>query len=77
MPDHIVIHDETSGNDSFVYGLAKMDYPDFPVPIGVFRAQEHPTYEDFVEQSIEQAREKLGPGDLASLLGSGDTWMVA
>jgi 2-oxoglutarate ferredoxin oxidoreductase subunit beta len=75
-PDHIINHDETSRNDSFVYGLAKMDYPDFPVPIGVFRAREHPTYEDLVEQSIEQASEKLGPGDLESLLGSGDTWTV-
>jgi 2-oxoglutarate ferredoxin oxidoreductase subunit beta len=56
--------------------LARMEYPDYPVPIGVFRDVEKASYEDLLAQQIEAAREKMGPGDLAKLINSGDTWVI-
>jgi hypothetical protein len=37
---------------------------------------QRPVYGEMVDRQIEQATEKLGKGDLAKLLHSGDTWVV-
>ena len=50
--------------------------PDFPTPIGVFRAVEKPTYEALLEEQVSTAQAQRGAGDLAELLHSGDTWTV-
>jgi 2-oxoglutarate ferredoxin oxidoreductase subunit beta len=72
----VLVHDEGSLNEGFVYGLANLDYPDFPLPLGVLRALERPTYEDLVGQQIDEARQRQGPGDLEALLASGECWTV-
>jgi 2-oxoglutarate ferredoxin oxidoreductase subunit beta len=46
-------------------------------PIGVFRAVSQPTYDDQVNAQIDTARTQAGPGDLAALLASGDTWTIS
>jgi 2-oxoglutarate ferredoxin oxidoreductase subunit beta len=45
-------------------------------PIGVFRAVDRPTYDDLVNDQIDEAVAKAGPGDLAALLAAGDTWTI-
>ena len=35
--------------------LSRMDYPEFPVPVGVFRAVERPTYDDLMTEQIAKA----------------------
>jgi 2-oxoglutarate ferredoxin oxidoreductase subunit beta len=45
-------------------------------PIGVFRAVERPTYDDEVNAQVDAAVATSGPGDLAALLTSGDTWTI-
>jgi 2-oxoglutarate ferredoxin oxidoreductase subunit beta len=47
-----------------------------PVPIGVFRAVPEPTYERAVHDQVQNAVAKKGPGDLHSLLYSGEIWEV-
>ena len=71
-----LIHDEASANGAYAYSLANMEPPTHPLPVGVIRAVAQPTYEDLVEQQIEDARARLGPGDLASLLDAGECWTV-
>lgn len=56
--------------------IARMDYPAFPVPVGVFRDVAKPTYDELVNQQIEFAVQKMGRGSLEQLLKSGDTWVV-
>jgi 2-oxoglutarate ferredoxin oxidoreductase subunit beta len=53
-----------------------MQYPEMPVPMGVFRAVERPTYESMVVDQIAAARARSGPGDVMKLIHSGDTWTV-
>ena len=53
-----------------------MRHPDFPEPIGVFRAVDRPRYDDECERQIAQAKEKYGEGDLAKLFSAGETWVV-
>ena len=44
-------------------------------PIGVFRSVDRPVYDELMAEQITLAKGK-GEGDLASLLGSGDTWSI-
>lgn len=73
----VVVHDERADNPGIAFMLSQMAYPDFPEPIGVFRAVELPTYESLLEEQIAAVRAKKGPGDLAQLLRGNDTWEVA
>jgi 2-oxoglutarate ferredoxin oxidoreductase subunit beta len=72
----LIVHDEKAADSYLAFMLARMEYPDYPVPIGVFRDVEKASYEDLLAQQIEAAREKMGPGDLANLINSGDTWVI-
>jgi 2-oxoglutarate/2-oxoacid ferredoxin oxidoreductase subunit beta len=74
--DDLLFHDEKAEEPTHAYLLSRMRHPEFPEPIGVLRAIERPTYEGEVNRQIDAAREKRGPGDLASLFQTGDTWTV-
>jgi len=74
--DDLLFHDERTPEPSLAYLLSRMRHPDYPEPIGVFRAVEAPCYEDLMEAQIAQARKARGPGDLATLFNSGETWTV-
>lgn len=75
-PDDLLIHDERAPEPTLAYLLSRMHYPEFPEPMGVFRAVSIPPYEQMMMDQIEAAREKQGPGDLAKLLHAGDVWKV-
>jgi 2-oxoglutarate ferredoxin oxidoreductase subunit beta len=69
----LVVHDET--NLALAFMLANFE-PPLPTPIGVFYAVSRPTFDEAVNQQLEEARAKQGPGDLQALLNRGDTWVV-
>ncbi len=72
----LLVHDETRPDPAIAFLLARMDYPEYPVPVGVFRAVQKPTYEELLEEQIRRAVAQRGPGDLEKLLRSGDIWVV-
>lgn len=72
----VLVHDETVPDPTLAMILAHMRYPEYPVPIGVFRAVERPTYDELMQQQIDRAVERQGPGDLEALFNQGDTWVV-
>jgi 2-oxoglutarate ferredoxin oxidoreductase subunit beta len=74
--EDFIVHDEKVEEPSLAYSLARLGEPDFPVPLGVFRAVERPTYEEVVDQQIAEARKKPGADDLQALIDAGDTWKV-
>lgn len=65
---------EKSG--ALAYALSRMEFPDFPVPIGVFRQVSKPTYEEGLEAQVALAKSKKGDGDLLELYLSSDIWKV-
>ncbi len=75
--DDLLFHDEKSPEPSLAYLLSRMRHPEFPEPIGVFRAVDHPRYDDELNRQVEIAREKQGQGDLNKLFHSGETWSVS
>jgi 2-oxoglutarate/2-oxoacid ferredoxin oxidoreductase subunit beta len=72
----LLVHDEHAANGGLAFLLSQLESPAFPVPLGVFRALEMPTYQERNADQMEAARQAKGRGDLASLLNSGDTWTI-
>jgi 2-oxoglutarate ferredoxin oxidoreductase subunit beta len=72
----LLVHDETDVDPTRAFLLSRIEYPEFPVPVGVFRSVQRPTYEELMEDQIERAKQKAGPGDLMKLINSGDTWVI-
>jgi 2-oxoglutarate ferredoxin oxidoreductase subunit beta len=72
----ILVHDEQSPNAALSHLLAQMEMPEFPMPLGVFRAIRHDSYEVLLDRQIESARQAQGAGDLKKYLHAGETWTV-
>ena len=71
----LLFHDEKATEPSLAYLLSRMTHPEFPEPIGVFRAVDAPRYEERLGEQIAAAQ-KRGKGDLKTLFTSGETWTV-
>jgi len=74
--DGLLIHDETREDPTIASILARMRRPELPVPLGVLRAVQRPTYEELMEGQIRDAIARQGEGDLEALFAEGDTWVV-
>jgi 2-oxoglutarate ferredoxin oxidoreductase subunit beta len=72
----LLVHDIYLNDPSVAFMLARMEQPDFPQPVGIFRAVERPTYEEMMDEQIDAAIAKTGPGNLEKLMNSGETWVV-
>ncbi len=79
--DHpeILVHDESRYDSTLIYGLARLRYPDYPVPIGVFRqistgSYAH-TFHELLDQQVARAKAER-KDDLQALLDGPNTWMV-
>jgi 2-oxoglutarate ferredoxin oxidoreductase subunit beta len=73
----IAVHHERHESPAYAFALASLQRPHFPLPIGVFRAVEKPSYDRLLDDQVEAAIAKKGKGDLEKLLNSGDTWTVS
>ncbi len=72
----LLVHDESATEPSLAYLLSRMVYPKFPECLGVFRAVEHPTYDELVEDQLHKAVAKGGRGTLENLFATEETWVV-
>ena len=53
-----------------------MHFPEYPVPMGVFRSVRRPTYEEMLEQQVSASIAAKGHGSLEKLINSGETWEI-
>ncbi len=68
-----IVHDETDLATAFA--LSRVTFETHGVvPLGVFRDVERESYDSLVSAQLANAK---GDGDLATLVGSGDTWQIA
>ncbi|GBD38309.1 2-oxoglutarate oxidoreductase subunit KorB [bacterium HR37] len=72
-PEDLTVHDET--NLSLAFALSKLYWPEYPVPMGIFRRVSQPSFEEMLYTQIEKAKERFQT-DIAKLLYSGDIWEV-
>ena len=73
--EDLLVHDEN--DDMLAYILSRMFWPEYPVPIGVFRRVKKPTHHQLVAGQIELVRADKGEGVLRDLLFTSDTWEVS
>ncbi len=71
------VHDELDENPARAYILSQFSEKEgFPLPVGIFRQINKPTYDHDFHQQIEDIKQKKGKGDLRKLLFSGNMWEV-
>ena len=71
------LHKPSEDRASVEFALAEMTYNDtLPTPVGIFKIEKLPTYDELLTNQLKNVKEKLGEGDLNRLLFSGNTWEV-
>ncbi|MCZ0739254.1 2-oxoacid:ferredoxin oxidoreductase subunit beta [Vibrio diabolicus] len=65
---NLLLHSSQCEESYYSYALANLSYPDFPVPVGVFRSVTRPTFDQVIQHQKHQATLKYGQGDLTELL---------
>ncbi|HWB67596.1 MAG TPA: 2-oxoacid:ferredoxin oxidoreductase subunit beta [Mycobacteriales bacterium] len=74
----LLVHDPAADEPTLAFALSRLGNVDGGVtPLGIFRSVQRPAYDDASRAQVEEARERLGDGDLAALLHSGDTWQIS
>nr|WP_321407714.1 2-oxoacid:ferredoxin oxidoreductase subunit beta [uncultured Carboxylicivirga sp.] len=72
----ILIHDAHCEDTTLHLKLADMEYPDYPVALGVIRAVKAPVYDQCVESQLNDVQEISKIKTFKDLIHSGDTWDV-
>jgi 2-oxoglutarate/2-oxoacid ferredoxin oxidoreductase subunit beta len=72
----LLVHDAHHVESSLAFALSRLTQSTSgATPIGVFRDVERPVYDELMAEQLEAARAQR-EGDLAALLGAGDTWKL-
>ena len=58
----LLVHDEKRDDPTIAFLLSRMDYPEYPVPVGVIRAVQRPTYEGAHERADRRRPSLSGRG---------------
>jgi 2-oxoglutarate ferredoxin oxidoreductase subunit beta len=75
--DNLLVHDAHAEEPHLALILSRMWWPQFPVPVGVFRDVARPTHDELLADQVREAVEQQGEGELGRVLVAGETWTVA
>ena len=76
IEEDLLVHDVYNPSSTLAYLLSQFQHPEAPVPLGIFRSVDTPTFEIEVRAQEKLAEETQGEPDLKKLLNSGDIWIV-
>jgi len=74
--DDLLVHDAKTKDITMHMKLADMEYPDYPVALGVIRDVDAPVYDKCMEDQIREVKERSPIKSFNDLLYSGDVWEV-
>lgn len=74
--EDILIHDMYQQDAGLHLMLAKMQLPNYPVALGVIRSTSAPSYDQLLEEQIQEAQRTSKIRNVDDLLNSGDTWEI-
>jgi 2-oxoglutarate ferredoxin oxidoreductase subunit beta len=74
--EHLLVHDEKAAEPTLAYFLSRMGPPEFPTPVGVFRAIDKPVYSELLMQQVQAAQARKA-ADLEALFRQAETWDVS
>jgi len=69
-----IIH--SSGDKNIGSMLANLQFPEFPIPLGILYQSSEPVYDQEVSKQLADIQAKKGVGNMEDLFMSGDTWRV-
>ncbi|CAB9495194.1 2-oxoacid:ferredoxin oxidoreductase subunit beta [Alteromonas macleodii] len=73
LPPSAIYHTERAESSLYPHFLSNLKMPDFPIPLGIFKREEKPTYEDaFTDNEMMRCKEKPA---IRSLLMAQNTWI--
>ncbi len=75
--EDILVHDAHEEDTTLHSMLIRMKAPEFPVALGVIRAVKGETYNNLVEEQVEQVRAASKFNNVDDLLFSGETWEIS
>ena len=73
--ENLLVHDEKATEPTLAYFLSRMGPPDFPTPLGVFRAVDKPIYDQLLLEQVQAAQANTA-ADMNALYRQGQTWSV-
>jgi 2-oxoglutarate ferredoxin oxidoreductase subunit beta len=73
--ENLLVHDEQAAEPTLAYLLSRMGPPDYPTPVGVFRAIDKPVYSGLLMEQVRRAQART-ESDLDALYRQGETWEV-
>ena len=73
--ENLLVHDERASEPTLAYLLSRMGPPDFPTPLGVFRAIDKPVYSQLLAEQVHHAQAARA-ADLEALFRQGETWEI-
>ena len=71
-----LVHNMDVSNLGIHHQLAKMNVPDFPVPMGILRQHTRPTYDQQINEQLQAVIQQKGEGNLQELIKGPQTWTV-
>lgn len=75
--EKVIVHDPESSSGIYARLLARMGYPEYPVPLGVIRRiTNRASYEECMQAKVQAVRAKRPEKDLQALLQGSDSWVV-
>ena len=72
----ILVHNAKEEDPTLHNMLVRMNYPDFPVAMGIIRSVDAPTFEDRVSYMIDEIKGRSKFSKVDDLLYSGETWEI-
>ncbi len=72
----LLIHDEKCLSPALAFLLTRLQWPEFPEPIGVFRDISLPTYDGMLDRQISGLRTPDKPIDVQEAINGTDNWLV-
>jgi len=72
----LLVHDETHEEPTHAYFLSRMRHPEFPVPLGVFRAVKKPIYDETMNQRIESAKRSRTEKNFRDFMVGNNSWTM-
>ncbi|MGQ1888900.1 2-oxoacid:ferredoxin oxidoreductase subunit beta [Thermophagus sp. OGC60D27] len=72
----ILVHDAHTEDPTIHLKLADMEYPEFPVALGVIRDADAPVYDQCAEEQMERIKKTSKIKSFHDLVNSGEVWEV-
>lgn len=74
----ILVHDEFATDRGLAGFLSQLNgKDDMPMALGIFRDIKAPSFEAEYRRQNDEAAQNMGKGDLATMLSSGETWVIS